>query len=1212
MWTNTLLRTVHLRSKLAILSQSIEMPEFTHLHCHTQYSLLDGHASVQAMLDKAVEDEQKAAAITDHGNMFGVFEFVSEARKRGVKPIIGCEFYLVEDRFKQSFTRGTKDRRYHQLLLAKNEVGYRNISKLCSLGYIEGLYQKFPRVDRDLIRQHSEGLIATSCCIGAEVPQTILHKGEEEAERIVLDWLDIFGDDYFIELQRHGLEDIDGTGMSQEDVNRVLIRFSEKHGIPLIATNDSHYVDEQDASPHDILLCVNTGSNLDMPKGRGKGKRFAFDNDQFYFKSGEEMARLFHDVPQAIENTMMIADRIETPELERDILLPNYTLPEGFSTQGEYLRHITYEGARRRYGEISEEVRERLDFELQVIEESGFPGYFLIVQDFTNAARELDVWVGPGRGSAAGSAVAYCIGITNVDPIKYNLLFERFLNPERVSMPDIDIDFEDAGRQKVIDYVIDKYGKEQVAQIITYGTMAAKSAIQDVGRVMGVDLKDVARVKKAFPMNQSASLGKILADGGVDPKLEKKLNSEDRKKVTNFRTMAEADDDIGRMIRRAGELEGAIRNTGVHACGVIITPDDIRNHIPVATAKDSDLWVTQYDNSVVESAGLLKMDFLGLKNLSIIKDSLALVSERRGIDLHPDEIPLDDDTTYQLFQRGHTNGVFQFESAGMQKWLKLLKPTRFEDLIAMNALYRPGPMDYIPDFIDRKHGRKEITYDLPEMEEFLEETYGITVYQEQVMLLSQKLAGFTKGQADMLRKGMGKKKKEVVDALYPKFMDGCAANGHPKDVAQKIWTDWESFASYAFNKSHSTCYAELAYQTGFLKANYPEEYMAALLDHNMGSTDSVAFFMEECKRMGITVLGPDINESGQKFTVNANGQIRFALSAIKGVGQAAVEEIVAKRADGPYGDLFDLVQRIDLRTVNRKALESLALAGAFDGFQSMHRAQFFHLEPGSESNLLEQAVKFGNRMQNGEMTSQASLFGGDNAIEIRTPDIPDCEPWTDMEALTKEREVTGMYLSGHPLDAYRLELTTFRNTSVSEALATAGLRRAFGGVITGFREGYTKKRGDKYAIYRLEDFEGSVELGLFGKDYLTFADMVRHTGSMVFVEGRTEASRRENDDKIYFRTTDIYPLSELRDRKLNEMIIDVPADLVDDGLVDELTDLLHASSGDHGLRVNLVLPVDEEGRNGRVRLLSRRFRVDITSELVERLKLDLGLEVSLN
>ena len=1186
------------------------MPEFTHLHSHTQFSLLDGHASVTAMLDKAAADEQKAAAITDHGNMFGVFQFVSEARKRGIKPIIGCEFYLVEDRFEKSFTRGKKDKRYHQLLLAKNEVGYRNISKLCSLGYIEGLYSKWPRVDRDLIRQYSEGLIATSCCIGAEVPQAILHKGEDEAERILLDWLDIFGDDYFIEIQRHGIADFDGTGMGEEDVNRVLIRWSEKHGIPLIATNDSHYVDEEDASPHDILLCVNTGSTLDTPKGRGKGKRFAFENDQFYFKTAEEMATLFADVPQAIENTMMISERIDTPELERDILLPHYTLPEGFSSQGEYLRHITYEGARRRYGEITEEVRERLDFELGVIEDSGYPGYFLIVQDFTSAARDLGVWVGPGRGSAAGSAVAYCIGITNVDPIKYNLLFERFLNPERVSMPDIDIDFDDAGRQKVIDYVIDKYGKEQVAQIITYGTMAAKSAVQDVGRVMSVPLGEVDRVKKSFPKNLSASLGKVLADGGVDPKLDGKLNAEDKGRAKEFRKLAEAQDDVGRMIRQAKELEGAIRNTGVHACGVIITPDDIRNHIPVATAKDSDLWITQYDNSVVESAGLLKMDFLGLKTLSIIKDAMALVRERRGIELDPDDIPLDDEPTYQLFQRGHTNGIFQFESSGMQKWLKLLKPTRFEDLIAMNALYRPGPMEYIPDFIDRKHGRKEITYDLPEMEEFLQETYGITVYQEQVMLLSQKLAGFTKGQADMLRKGMGKKKKEVVDALYPKFMEGCAANGHPKDVVQKIWTDWEAFASYAFNKSHSTCYAELAYQTGYLKANYPEEFMASLLGHNMGSTDKVTFFMEECKRMRIPVLGPDINESDVHFTVNDKGHIRFALSAIKGVGQSAVEEIVAKRVDGRYDDLFDLVQRIDLRTVNKKALEALAQAGAFDGFEGMHRAQFFHKDPGSDTTLLDQAVKFGNRMQAGEGSSQASLFGGEHAIEIRTPDVPACEQWTDMEALTRERHVTGMYLSGHPLDAYRLELETFRNTTVAQAMETAGVRRAFGGVITDVREGYTKK-GDKYAFYRIEDFEGSAEFGLFGKDYLTYADMVRHTGSMVFVEGRTEASRRD-DSKIYFRTTDIYPLSELRDRKLNEMIIDIPADLVDDGLVDELTDLLHASSGDHGLRVNLVLPVNDEGRNGRVRMLSRRFRVDITSELVERLKLDLGLEVSLN
>jgi len=864
------------------------MPDFVHLHCHTQYSLLDGAASIERMMDKAKQDGQKGVALTDHGNMFGAFKFVSEARKRDLKPIVGCEFYLVEDRHRKSFLRskGEQDVRYHQLLLAKNQKGYENLSKLCSLGYIEGLYSKFPRIDKELIEQYHEGLIATSCCIGAEIPQAILHGKHEAAEEKLRWWLDLFGEDFYIELQRHrGLENIDGLGVSQEDVNQKLLEFARKYEVKTICTNDSHYVEEEDWTPHDILLCINTNSLLE------EEKRFKFPSPDFYFKTKAEMQRLFEDVPASMDHTMEIYDKVDTLELARDVLLPAFPIPVGFSGQDEYLRHLTYEGAKKRYGEITEQIRERLDFELSVIAQSGYPGYFLIVQDFTNTARQIGVSVGPGRGSAAGSAVAYCIGITNVDPIKYDLLFERFLNPERVSMPDIDIDFDDEGRQKVIDYVIDKYGRDQVAQIVTYGTMAAKLSLRDVGRVMNIPLPEVDRVAKSFPSHLKATLNKVLEAEDINAKLKGSMNTEDVERAYQFRKLAEGQDRVGEMIRTAKKLEGSVRNTGIHACGVVITPDEITKYVPVKAEKDSDMLVTQFDNSVAEAAGLLKMDFLGLKTLTIIKDAVRMVEENRGIRLDVEEVPLDDAKTYELFQRGETVGIFQYESAGMQKYMKELKPNAFEDLIAMNALYRPGPLEYIPNFIARKHGREPITYDLPEMEEFLQDTYGITVYQEQVMLLSQKLAGFSKGQADMLRKGMGKKKKHIIDELYPKFIEGGQQNGHPKEVLDKVWKDWEAFASYAFNKSHSTCYAFVAFQTAYLKAHYPAEFMASVLTHNKNDISKITFFLRECKRMGLQVLGPSVNESVSDFSVNEEGHIRFGLSALRGVGEGPVEEL---------------------------------------------------------------------------------------------------------------------------------------------------------------------------------------------------------------------------------------------------------------------------------------------------------------------------------
>ncbi|MFM9028735.1 MAG: DNA polymerase III subunit alpha, partial [Bacteroidota bacterium] len=910
------------------------MPSFSHLHVHTQFSLLDGAADISDLYKKAVSDRMPAIAITDHGNMFGVFKFVAEASKHNtkdapdtIKPIVGCEFYLVADRTKKTFSRDDKDQRYHQLFLAKNSEGYANLVKLCSLGYMEGLYGKYPRIDKELVMKYHKGLIATTCCLGASVPRTILRKGEAEGEKEFKWWLDLFGEDYYIELQRHDIPE-------QDQVNALLVKWAARYNVKIIASNDSHYVDKDDSNAHDILLCINTGEKQSTPSMKefsddelaGKGRRFAFYNDEFYFKSTEEMSKLFSDLPEAIDNTNEIVSKVEPLKLKQDILLPHFQLPPGFTDQDEYLKHITYEGANARYKDITPDIDERIRFELFTIKTMGFAGYFLIVADFIKAGRDLGVFVGPGRGSAAGSAVAYCIGITNIDPIKYKLLFERFLNPDRKSMPDIDTDFDDVGRQRVIDYVVDKYGRQQVAQIVTYGTMAAKMSIKDVARVLDLPLPDSNTLAKLVPERPGIELQRVLEaplEGDKSLRDKENLGADEIESVKALRKIYSGDDLRAAVLKEALRLEGSVRNTGIHAAGIIIAPKDLTEIIPVATSKDTDLLITQYDGKVIEDAGVIKMDFLGLKTLTIVRDALRLIKKNHGVDIDIDLIPLDDQKTLELYQRGETNGTFQFESPGMQKYLKELRPDKLEDLIAMNALYRPGPIDYIPNFIARKHGREKVTYDLPAMEEYLQETYGITVYQEQVMLLSQKLAGFTKGDADTLRKAMGKKQKEVLDKMKSKFMDGCKANSHNQDICEKIWTDWEAFASYAFNKSHSTCYAFLAFQTAYLKAHYPAEYMASVLTHNLSNIDKITFFMEECRRMGIPVLGPDVNESQYDFAVNDKGQIRFGLGAVKGVGEAAVQSIIDERSNGSYSDIFDLARRISGKAANKKCVESM-------------------------------------------------------------------------------------------------------------------------------------------------------------------------------------------------------------------------------------------------------------------------------------------------
>ena len=1126
------------------------MPRFSHLHVHTQYSLLDGAAPIKSLYKKAAQDNMPALAISDHGNMFGVFQFVAEAYKHPadpsnkksppkVKPIVGCEFYITENRHRKTFSKEEKDPRHHQILLAKNEQGYKNLMKLTSLGYIEGMYSKYPRIDKELIHKYHEGLIATTCCLGALVPQAILKKGEAEGENEFKWWLNIFQDDYYVELQRHGMAE-------QEKVNQVLLRFAKKYNVKVIASNDSHYVDQSDFNAHDILLCINTGEKLSTPAIREfsdddvnmRDKRFAFPNDQFYFKTTAEMSKVFHDMEEAIDNTNEIVDKVELLDLKRDILLPHFKVPSNFESQDAYLEHLTWEGANKRYSEITPEIDERLRFELFTIRTMGFAGYFLIVSDFIKAGRELGVFIGPGRGSAAGSVVAYCIGITNIDPIKYRLLFERFLNPDRKSMPDIDTDFDDEGRQKVIDYVVDKYGRNQVAQIITYGTMAAKMSIKDVARVMDLPLVESNMLAKMIPEKPGISLKRVLHAplNGADDSLAEKdgLNPDDLEQVKKLRDIYNGNDLHSRILHEAEILEGSVRNTGLHAAGIIIAPKDLTELIPVCTAKDSPLWVTQIEGSVIEDAGVIKMDFLGLKTLNILKTSLELIKLNHGVEIDLDTLPLDDALTFELYQRGETIATFQFESPGMQKYLRELKPDKFEDLIAMNALYRPGPMEYIPNYVERKHGREPVTYDLADMEEYLSETYGITVYQEQVMLLAQKLAGFTKGDADVLRKAMGKKNKPVLDKMKPQFVEGAAAKGHAKNVLEKVWTDWEAFAQYAFNKSHSTCYALVAYQTAYLKSHYPSEYMAAVLNH-AGSIEKITWFMEECKRMGLTVLGPDINESLKGFAVNSKGEIRIGLGGLKGVGEAAVEAIIAeRRRQGAFVSVFDLVKRVNQRTVNKKSLECLALSGAFDFDPSLHRGQYFHLQDGESLNGLEKIIRYGNIYQTQTANTSNTLFGDlPMMYEIPVPKITDCPPWSLTQILEKEKEVTGMFLSGHPLDHFRFELRYYGMNPISEYNAHLGElsnlqnpARAFrmAALVTGAQH-RVSRQGNKFGVLTLEDFSGKFELTLFGDQYVKYASYFE-MGHCLFLQGKFE--KHPYRDDWSFRVSDICLLETVK------------------------------------------------------------------------------------
>ena len=1165
--------------------------QFSHLHVHTQFSLLDGAASIKNLYKKAIADKMPALAISDHGNMFGAFEFVKEAYNHKnadgtlkVKPIVGCEFYITTDRTRKTFSKEEKDPRHHQILLAKNDTGYKNLVKLTSLGYIEGMYSKYPRIDKQLIHKYHEGLIATTCCLGALVPQTILKKGEAEGENEFKWWLNIFQEDYYIELQRHGIPD-------QDKVNLVLLKFAKKYNVKVIASNDSHYVDQQDFNAHDILLCINTGEKQATPALREfsdddvmtKNKRFAFPNDQFYLKTGEEMTKVFEDIPEAIDNTNEIVSKIDLLDLKRDILLPFFEVPANFKTQDEYLEHLTWTGAKDRYKILTPESEERLQFELGVIKKMGFAGYFLIVSDFIKAGRDMGVFIGPGRGSAAGSAVAYCVGITNIDPIKYNLLFERFLNPERKSMPDIDTDFDDEGRQKVLNYVVQKYGKNQVAQIITYGTMAAKSSIADVARVMDLPIAESRAISKLVPERPGINLKRLLhapftnkeaKKGEISLEEKEQLQGEDIENVKKLRELYAGDTLHSKILHEAEILEGSVRNTGIHASAIIIAPKDLTDLLPVATSKESELWLTQIEGGSIEEAGVIKMDFLGLKTLSILKTALQLIKQNHDISIKIDDIPLEDEKTYKLYQQGDTNATFQFESPGMQKHLRELKPDKFDDLIAMNALYRPGPMAYIPEYIDRKHGKKQVEYDLPDMEEHLKETYGITVYQEQVMLLSQKLAGFSKGDADVLRKAMGKKQIAVLNKMKVQFVEGATLKGHPKDKLEKIWTDWEAFAQYAFNKSHSTCYAFVAYQTAYLKAHYPSEYMAAVLNH-AGSIEKITFFMEECKRMSLIVLGPDINESQNGFAVNKKGEIRFGFSGLKGVGENAIEHIIEERIKhGFYTSMFDLAKRVNPRAANKKSLESLVYSGAFDCFKDITRAQYFYQAPGDVVGL-DKIIKFGSIYQSQNASASNTLFGDLQMPDIIPPKLSSCEPWPLAQQLDYEKEVTGMYMSGHPLDNFKFEMRHYNITPLAEynefklAVNThtnPGRQFRVAGLVVDTQHRMTKT-GKNFGIISIEDYSGKSEFMLWSEDYVKYTAYLEK-GLIILVEGGFKT--RYNSDQYEFKLNKIHLLETVKPVLTKQVVVEVQPQFVNKIFIDFIENNVKTNPGKSSIKFNIA------------------------------------------
>ena len=1243
------------------------MEDFVHLHVHTYYSILDGQSSIKKLVDKALADGMKGMAITDHGDMFGIKEFhdicngVNKQRKKDglepFKPIFGCEMYVA--RRGDMMLKDTKEDLggYHLIVLAKNEHGYKNLIKLVSNSWVDGFYNR-PRTDHKQLEKYHEDLIVCSACIAGEVPAKIL-KGDIEGARKAIEWhKNLWGDDYYLELQRHEVTDPTiranrETFPLQQQANKVLIELAKEYGVKLVCTNDSHFVDKENAEAHDHLLCLATGKDLDDPT------RMLYSKQE-WFKTQQEMNDIFSDVPEAMANTIEILNKVETYSLDADPIMPFFPIPESFGTEEEwrkkfteqqlydeftsdengqnplppedaekkikklggydkiyrikfeadYLAKLAYEGAVKRYGDpIPKDVEERVKFELHIMKTMGFPGYFLIVQDFINSARdELGVMVGPGRGSAAGSVVAYCLGITKIDPLKYDLLFERFLNPDRISLPDIDTDFDDDGRGKVLKWVMDKYGHENCAHIITYASMATKNSIKDVARVENVPLAISNALCKAIPDR--------LPD--VDGKTPKMNLTNAIKAVPELREAETSTDiHIANTIKYAKMLEGTVRGTGIHACGFIICRDPISDHVPVSTADDPDFKgtktnCTQYDGHVIESTGLIKMDFLGLKTLSELKEACANIKRTRGIDVDLDTIPIDDPKTYELYQQGRTVGTFQFESAGMQKYLRELHPTVFEDLIAMNALYRPGPMDYIPSFIARKNGREPITYDIDCMEKYLKDTYGITVYQEQVMLLSRQLADFTRGESDALRKAMGKKKKDIVDAMKPKFIDGGKKNGHDPKVLEKIWADWEKFASYAFNKSHAACYSWVAYQTAYLKANYPAEYMAAIMSRRRDQITEITKLMDECKQMGIATLGPDVNESYEKFGVNHHGEIRFGLGAIKGMGDSAALSIIEEREkNGPYKDIYDFAQRVNFSSVNRKAFESLALSGGFDSF-GIRREDFFAKNAKGET-FIETLCRYGQLYQQEKAEMQNSLFGMfGEGVEIAQPQVPKNEDrWSDIERLNKERELVGIYLSAHPLDEYKIILDNLCNTKCVELADIAKLADRedviLGGIVTATKTGFTKT-GKPYGVVTIEDFEGSGEIFMMGEEWGQRAGMFS-IGASVYITGKVKSRFQYNDNGPKdLKIGGVEFLQTIKERAIDRITIQMMTDKIDDAMVNDLTEIINENPG----KTKLFFQLRDSSSSHHVLLRSKREGIDVKNQLIDYIETHDGLAYSIN
>ena len=1223
------------------------MQDFVHLHVHTYYSILDGQSSISRLVDKAIGNGMKGMAITDHGDMFGIKEFFDycngvngKRAKEGLepfKPIFGCEMYVARHR-KEDKVKENGDRSgYHLIVLAKNYKGYKNLIKLVSNSWIDGFYGR-PRTDRADLERYHEGLIICSACIGGEVPKKIINDDIEGAREAVQWYHNLFGDDYYLELQRHEVKDPSQranreTFPLQQKANKVLLELAKEYGVKVICSNDAHFVDEENAEAHDHLLCLSTGKDLDDPT------RMLYTKQE-WFKTREEMNDVFHDLPEALSNTLEILDKVETYDIEHAPIMPFFPIPEEFGTEeqwrekftpeqlfdeftsdengenqlpreegekkikklggidklyrikfeADYLAKLAYEGAERLYPTpLTDEVSERIKFELHIMKTMGFPGYFLIVQDFINSAQqELGVMVGPGRGSTAGSVVAYCLGITKIDPIKYDLLFERFLNPDRISLPDIDTDFDDDGRGRVLEWVEEKYGHENCAHIITYGTMATKNSI-----------KDVARVEK-LPLDKANYLCKLIPDKLPDGL---KMNIGNAIKcIPELREAeASADPKLRNTMEYAKMLEGTVRGTGIHACGFIICRDPISDWVPVSVAEDKNdpghkLHCTQYDGHVIESTGLIKMDFLGLKTLSILKEAVENIRITTGKVIDLDKIPIDDADTYRLYAEGRTIGTFQFESPGMQKYLRELQPTVFEDIIAMNALYRPGPMDYIPSFIARKNGREEIKYDIPCMEKYLKDTYGITVYQEQVMLLSRQLADFTRGESDALRKAMGKKKKAIVDAMKPKFIEGGKKNGHDPAVLEKIWGDWEKFASYAFNKSHATCYSWVAYQTAYLKAHHPAEYMAAVMSRNLDNITEITKLMDECKAMGIPTLGPDVNESWQKFSANHHGEIRFGISAIKSVGGAAADVIIEEREkNGPYKNIFDFIQRVNLSACNRKCVESLVLSGGFDSFGSMKREDFFAKNTKGET-FIETLIRYGQLYQNEMAQARNSLFGGDNAVEIATPPIIKGEQWSDIERLNKEREYVGIYLSAHPLDEYRIVLDNLCNTKCAELndLSTLSDREdiIFGGIVTSNQQKYTKN-GKPCGFVNIEDYNGTGQLAFFGEDWGKWNGMLI-VGSSVYITAKCVP--RFRDSNLYdLKVQNIEYLPTVKERSIDRFTINITTDDLDSLVVEELNQIIREHPG----KTKLFFQLHDRKGNNHVLLKSRTHEIDVRQDLIK-------------